>query len=489
MARILIVDDDNEVQNFFSYLLSRKKDFHIFFASTGEEVHTSIASESYQLAIVDLKLPDTNGIEILKILKQKNPACKVIIMTGYSTVKSALDAIRLGADDYIEKPFDDIGELEKTIDKMLAPEINSEQDEPVDLAEQTGFVIGTSIGMRNLFTLAYKIARKNVNVLIEGETGTGKEVLARFIHQASLRLNHPFIGVNCGALTETLLESELFGHEKGAFTGATQLRKGLFEIASKGTLFLDEIGDASPSIQVKLLRVLETREFMRVGSEKHIHTDARIIAASHINLSEAVRLGKFREDLLYRLDVVKLHIPPLRQRKEDIPYLINHFLKRHTGNELTFSQDAMEAMQRYEWPGNVRELSNVITRAITLADGETKIITADYLPLSLTKSDALPHRSSNAQNSEKIELQSSPHLDQFLDDWKENIIFQWNSKHIIDYPTIVEQTSKLEQVVHDAFVKKALRETFGNRQEASRMLNISPRTLRYLLNEKGKGHT
>jgi two-component system, NtrC family, response regulator len=486
MARVLIIDDEYEVQNFFSYLL-RNKGLELSFASNRAEVDTCLTYEPYQLVLVDLKLPDTNGIDILKKMKQAMPACKVVIMTGYSTVKSALEAIRLGADDYIEKPFDDINELEMLIDKLLTSETSHDQDKALRLAEQIGFVIGESQQMHHLLSLAYKIAQKNITILIEGETGTGKEVLARFIHEASPRLHHPFIGVNCGALAETLLESELFGHEKGAFTGATQLRKGFFEIASKGTLFLDEIGDASPSIQVKLLRVLETREFMRVGSEKHFHTDARIIAASHVQLTEAVKQAKFREDLLYRLDVVKLHIPPLRERTEDIPYLVNHLVKRHAGEELSFSSAALDVMRQYDWPGNVRELSNLITRAITFADGETNIITPDYLSIKAEKSRvSLSAQVIQQEPTENKGTSDASSLDQYLEKWKQKIISQWKSSEAIDLPSIMEQTKKLEQVVGAAFVKKALRETIGNRKEASRILNISPRTLRYLLNEKGK---
>ncbi|WCK52563.1 sigma-54 dependent transcriptional regulator [Aneurinibacillus sp. Ricciae_BoGa-3] len=486
MKRILIIDDEFEVQNFFSFLL-RNKGFDLSFASNKDEIDGCLACKPYQLALVDLKLPDTDGITILKDIKQRMPACKVVIMTGYSTVKSALEAIRLGADDYIEKPFDDITELELLIDKLLTSETSLDQDKALELAEQIGFVIGESQKMHHLLSLAYKVAQKNVTLLIEGETGTGKEVLARFIHEASSRLVHPFIGVNCGALTETLLESELFGHEKGAFTGATQLRKGFFEIASKGTLFLDEIGDASPSIQVKLLRILETREFMRVGSERHLHTDTRIIAASHIHLNEAVNQGKFREDLLYRLDVVKLHIPPLRERKEDIPFLAKYLLKRHAAQQLSFSSDAVHLMEQYGWPGNVRELSNVITRAITFADGETTIITPEYLSINLEISKHSPFPQAKQQewvgNQEAKDIIS---LEQHLEKWKEGILSQWKSSGTIDLPSIMEQTKKLEQVVGTAFVKKALRETIGNRKEASRLLNISPRNLRYLLNEKGK---
>ncbi|AMA73282.1 MULTISPECIES: sigma-54-dependent transcriptional regulator [Aneurinibacillus] len=483
MNRMLIVDDETQVQTFFSYLLHRK-DIHLSFASNAYEVMAALAGEPYQAALVDLKLPDTNGLDILKAIKEKMPGCRVIIMTGYGTVKSALEAIRLGAEDYIEKPFDDIDELERLIHSLFTSPVNQRQTEMLRLAEQTGFIVGQSTEMHHLLSLAYKIARKNITVLIEGETGTGKEVLARFLHHASARQQQPFIGVNCGAFTETLLESELFGHEKGAFTGATQTRKGLFEIASKGTLFFDEIGDASPSIQVKLLRVLETREFMRIGSEQHRHTDARIIAASHVNLHEAVRQGKFREDLLYRLNVVKLSIPPLRERREDIPYLVQYLAKRHKTGEMFFVSETLALMQEYDWPGNIRELSNVVARALTLADGETSRITPDYLPASIVKPVRISQTSSPSPRNEGQALLP---FEDYLESWKQELLAQWQSSiEHIDFPSIMKRIKELERIIEKAFVTKALRETLGNQKKAARLLNISVRTLRYLLNEKGK---
>jgi two-component system NtrC family response regulator len=487
MNRMLIVDDETQVQTFFSYLL-RKKDLHLSFAGSASEVAAALESEPYQAALVDLKLPDTNGLDILKAIKEKMPGCRVIIMTGYSTVKSALEAIRLGAEDYIEKPFDDISELETLIDGLFTFPVNRQQTDALRLAEQTGFIVGQSAEMHNLLSLAYKVARKNITVLIEGETGTGKEVLARFLHQASIRQQQPFIGVNCGAFTETLLESELFGHEKGAFTGATQTRKGLFEIASKGTLFFDEIGDASPSIQVKLLRVLETREFMRIGSEQHRHTDARIIAASHVNLHKAVEQGTFREDLLYRLNVVKLSIPPLRERKEDIPHLVQHLIQRYKTNEIIFAPETLAVMEEYDWPGNIRELANVVARALTLADGETKRITPAYLPASIVKPTRISCNTSPVlSHSQESIGQGLPAFENYLESWKHELLTRWQgSTEQIDFPFIMKQTKELEKRIGQSFVTKALRETLGNQKEAARLLNISVRTLRYLLNEKGR---
>lgn len=378
MPNVLIIDDEREVCTFFLHLLEGKG-YCVKLGSNGKDFSAFIQQYSFDLALIDVKLPDTNGLELLKQLKAIQPSCKAIIMTGYSTVKTAVEAIKYGASDYIEKPFDDIDELEKTIEELLDNKLHASQHDMYKLAEALGFVVGMNKEMNDLIKLAYKVAKKNVNVLIEGETGTGKELLARFIHQASMRYDQPFIGINCGALSETLLESELFGHEKGAFTGALKEKKGIFEIANRGTLFLDEIGEASLMTQVKLLRVLETGEYLRVGGETVRRTNARIIAASHVNLSQAVKEKTFREDLLYRLDVVKLTIPPLRERIEDLPVLVEHFLKK-LNCALSFSDDAILQMKQYRWPGNVRELFNVVKRAVTLAEGETTIITPDYLP-------------------------------------------------------------------------------------------------------------
>ncbi|NSL53125.1 sigma-54-dependent transcriptional regulator [Calidifontibacillus erzurumensis] len=493
MTHVLIIDDEREVCTFLEYFLS-SKGFTVKTAFSGQQSDLLIDQHTFQLAMIDVKLPDTDGFTILKKLKEKQPHCKVIVMTGFSTVKTAVEAIKLGANDYIEKPFDDLDQLEALIDEMLSNDVSIVQNEAKRLAQEVGFITGNNEEMEHLITIAYKIAKKNINVLIQGETGTGKEVLAKYIHEASRRANETFLGVNCGALSESLLESELFGHEKGAFTGATQLRKGLFELANSGTLFLDEIAEASPAIQVKLLRVLETREFMRVGSEKIFRTNARIIAASHVNLEEAVIEKKFRQDLLYRLNVVKLEILPLRKRKEDIPLLINYFLEKYDAKHLTFTNEAMELLENYHWPGNIRELVNVVTRAITLSEGETTQITKDYLPRSIQ----------NAQNTEieeKIEVKKSfldpinsrektwkdpnfNNLKKYLDQWNAELLLYWQSEQTIPLEIIKEKIKELENVTGKAFIKKALISTMGNRKEAAKLLKITPRQLRYLLTEK-----
>ncbi|MGB9858341.1 MAG: sigma-54-dependent transcriptional regulator [Moorellaceae bacterium] len=390
-ARILVVDDEREVGVFFKRLFERKG-YKVALALNGRQATAALRSFPFHVALVDLKLPDTDGLSLLQEIKSCQPGCEAIIMTGYSTTRTAVKAMQLGAYDYIEKPFEDISEIEVLIEKALSFSTVDEENkvklsasEWYPTASRLGIVVGHSQVMNNLFSLAYKIARRDVNILIQGETGVGKEVLARFIHAASHRAGAPFVAVNCGALPENILESELFGHERGAFTGAVAQKRGIFELANGGTLFLDEIGEASPSIQVKLLRVLETGEFMRVGGEKVFKTNVRIIAATNVDLEQAVKDNLFRKDLFYRLDVIRLVIPPLRDRKEDIPALIAHFLRTFNNHELPYqvriSPEASEILTNYSWPGNIRELVNVLRQAAILCDGHR--IEPRHLPARL----------------------------------------------------------------------------------------------------------
>ena len=480
MTNLLVVDDEKEVGNFLSHLF-KSKGYNIKVVNSGKEFSKIDFSRSnFHVAMIDLKLPDADGLTLLKDLKKQQPGCKAVIMTGYSTIHTAVEAIKLGASDYIEKPFDDIDILEKQIDQLLISTGSTTRQQINDLANKIGLIIGKNPAMNQLIETAYKVAGKNVIVLIEGETGTGKEVLARFIHEASQRNNEPFIGVNCGAITESLLESELFGHEKGAFTGASHQRKGLFEIASKGTLFLDEVAEATHSIQVKLLRVLETREFMRVGSENTIHTNTRLVAASNVNLQDAVQQKKFREDLFYRLNVVHLNIPPLRERKEDIPQLIQHLLQRHTNNSITFSEDALKVLQGYRWPGNIRELSNFVTRVVTLSDSADAIITPSNLPLAINA--VTPTKQTELTVQANLELP----MEVFLQSWVEKTLSAFEQKKEIDLEEVLAQIKQLESVVGKAFIKRTLKETHGNRKETAKRLQISMRKLRYILNEKNE---
>ena len=391
--QVLIIDDEADVCTFFRRLLTRKG-YTVVTAVNEPEAMRALAENSFNVAMVDLKLPDTDGLTLLQAIKARQPACEVIIMTGYSTIKTAVTAVQLGAYEYLEKPFDDIGEIEALIEKAATHGINLLQgnqarEEWDEIAQAVGFQVGTSPSMKRLVSLAYKIANKNINILIQGKTGTGKEVLSRFIHAASNRADQAFIPINCGALPENLLESELFGHEKGAYTGANQTRRGIFELANRGTLLLDEIGDASPQIQVKLLRVLETGEFMRVGGEKPIKTDVRVIAATNVDLEEAIREKTFREDLYYRLNVVRLEIPPLRARAGDVPLLAEHFV-RLLNPDMRISPAAMRLLQDYSWPGNIRELANVLRRAMVLCNGD--LILPNHLGSTFQSGPADPGR-------------------------------------------------------------------------------------------------
>lgn len=480
MTRLLIVDDEIAIGNFLSHLFT-SKGYQVTVVNNGNEFfEIDFKKQIFHAAMIDLKLPNSDGLSILRALKKQQPRCKAIIMTGYSTINTAVEAMKLGAIDYIEKPFDDIDVLEKQIENLLTTSEETTEEHISDLAHHVGLIIGQTKEMNYLIQTAYKVARKNINVLIEGETGTGKEVLARFIHEASKRSKESFIGVNCGAISKSLLESELFGHERGAFTGATQQRKGLFEIASKGTLFLDEIAEASLAIQVKLLRVLETREFMRVGSEKIFHTNTRIVAASNENLLKAVQNKKFREDLYYRLNVVHLKIPPLRERKEDLPRLLQYLVERESSARISFSDDAINSLQEYDWPGNIRELSNYVTRVVTLSDATNGLITAKDLPL--LKLDSVSY--TPIMNSASKEIQQDNLLEDFLKNWVESLLLSFEQEKEINLEEILIRVKELEAIVGKAFIQKTLKETLGNRKEAAKRLQITMRKLRYLLNEK-----
>jgi two-component system NtrC family response regulator len=416
--QVLIIDDEADVCTFFRRLLTRRG-YGVVTALNERSALEALGDQPFHVAMVDLKLPDTDGLTLLRQIKARQPACEVVIMTGFSTIKTAVTAIQLGAYEYLEKPFEDIAEIEQLIEKAAAHGLNALEggmpalDEWSDVARAVGFQVGASPEMRRMVSMAHKIAGKNINVLIQGKTGTGKEVLAHFIHAASPRADQTFIPVNCGALPENLLESELFGHEKGAFTGAGATRRGIFELANRGTLFLDEIGDASPSIQVKLLRVLETGEFMRVGGEKPIRSDVRIISATNVNLEEAVRDRTFREDLYYRLNVVRLEIPPLSARREDIPMMAEFFVRQFNPG-LSLAPATLRTLCDHAWPGNLRELANLMRRASVLATGDT--ILPDHLgPLLDSGRFLRPSTSPDNPSPAPAEHPASPRLESLVE--------------------------------------------------------------------------
>lgn len=473
MKHILIVEDEREVARFLERLF-RLKGYETTHIESGRRFDQMSDYSSFQLAFIDIRLPDRNGLDILHDLKKKAPHCSCIIMTGYSTVKTAVEAIKKGAADFIEKPFEDIEAIEQLADRLLKNSfLSSKEAGYAVLAEQLGCFLGTNPQMHELYQFAYKIASKNITILIEGETGTGKEVLANYIHAASERKDKPFVGINCGAISESLLESELFGHVKGAFTGAAAERVGYFEAASSGTLFLDEIAEATPATQVKLLRVLETGEFMKIGGTVPRRTTARIIAASHVNLEKAVRQNSFREDLLYRLDVVKLTIPPLRERREDIPFLIQSLIQQ-TNEKIVFAEETIEQMVRYDWPGNMRELANVIRRTAALAH-EGMIIPPHLLPGKVNgQHPAVQTAALNTQGD-------------FLNDWRQlsrKVEHLYKGEQTVQLNELLQTIKKMEKDLIVAVIHSTLKETAGNREQAASRLGLSKRQIRYYLNEK-----
>ncbi|MDQ0339977.1 two-component system NtrC family response regulator [Caldalkalibacillus uzonensis] len=470
--QVLVVDDETEVTAFFRYFLEEKS-VNILEANSGRDVGRLLQelTTPIHIALVDMKLPDANGLDLLRSIKQCCPSCEVVIMTGYSTVKSAVQAIQAGARDYVEKPFDDLDDLEKMIDSIL--EQPSVQDSEVALAAaQCGIVCSPSGPMGKVLSLADKLAKKAINILIEGETGTGKELMARFIHQFSQRAQHPFVAINCGAIPQALLESELFGHEKGAFTGASRTRKGYFELANNGTLFLDEIGEASAGIQVKLLRVLETGEYMRVGGEEIHRTNIRIISATNRDLKEEIERKRFRVDLLYRLEGVKLVLPPLRERAEDIPLIARYHLQKKFGEEYDIAPEAVERLQNYHWPGNIRQLINILNQIIAIY--ECRLIREEHLPGYIL--DSTPSASLGSQADDFIRRETETFIKRIVD--------SVGSVEDINFGHVMQQMKDIEVQVGRRIIKKGLAELNGNRKLLCEKLNLTPRRLRYILNEK-----
>ncbi|QTA85687.1 sigma-54-dependent transcriptional regulator [Desulfonema magnum] len=374
---VMIVDDEMIVRESLFYWF--EKAGHVTdTASSGSEALEKLEKFPFDILFVDMKMPGMNGIELLEKVKEEYPDTTVIIITAYGSVETAIEAMKMGASDYLLKPFkpDQLSlVMEKIIQhKKLASEYRYLKGQ---LEEVTRFdnIIGQSPEMRNIFRLITEVAESDASILILGETGTGKELVAKAIHAKSYRNHFPFIAINCGALPDSLLESELFGYQKGAFTGASHSRKGFLEVVSGGTLFLDEIGDISPKMQVDLLRVLEEKQIIRVGETRPVDVEFRLISATRRDLDKEMREGTFREDFFYRINVITIHLPPLRKRKEDIPLLIQHFLDKYS-HETTrhvdhVTRDAMEHLKSYDWPGNVRELENAVERAVVLSKSRT----------------------------------------------------------------------------------------------------------------------
>jgi len=386
-GQILIVDDEPIALQNMRHVLE-KDNLIVFTAGSGRDAVRLIEEEPFDVVVTDLKMDDVDGMQVLKRVKEASPLTEVIVVTGYASVETAVEAMKTGAFYYLSKPiqFQDLRALvQKALEKVqLAKEVRRLREEIAGIGRLPLF-IGKSPSVEHLVKMIEQIAPADCNVLIQGETGTGKEVVARMIHQLSPRRDGRFVAINCGAFTEELLSSELFGHEKGAFTGAHATKKGLMEIASGGTLFLDEVAEMPPSMQVRLLRVIQERVIIRVGGVEEIPIDVRIIAATNKNLKKEVELGQFRQDLYYRLNVITLQVPPLRERRDDIPllchYFVDRFSKAQKKNITELSEDVMKVLMEYEFPGNVRELENIMERAVTLAVGAR--IQLEHLPMDL----------------------------------------------------------------------------------------------------------
>ncbi|MBC7105896.1 MAG: sigma-54-dependent Fis family transcriptional regulator [Firmicutes bacterium] len=389
MARILVVDDEESVCRMLRDVLA-DAGYQVEVAEDGRQALELITGVYYDAVLLDIRMPELDGVQVLEAVRQNGGQVPIILMTAYGTTETAIRAMKLGAFDYVLKPFH-LEELLLTVERAvtmqrLAAEVTTLKGE---LGEDSRLdtIIGRSPKMQQVYKFIGKVADRNVTVLIQGESGTGKELVARAIHRNSRRWNQPFVKINCATIPEALLESELFGHERGAFTGAVGRKLGKFELAHRGTVFLDEIGELSPATQAKLLRFLQEKEFERVGGTETIRVVVRVLAATNRNLQRMVEEGTFREDLFFRLNVVAISLPPLRERKEDVPLLVEYFLKKYTrefNKEVkAFSPEAMDLLRRYDWPGNVRELENLVERAVVMADGP--VVLPGDLPYNLQR--------------------------------------------------------------------------------------------------------
>ncbi len=456
-AHILVVDDELSMRELLELMLTRAG-YRVFCAESGKEAVSMIKSADHDLILCDIRLGDIDGLEVLRAAKQKNPNTIVIMISAYASTETAVEAMNLGAYDYVPKPFDNM-ELKATISKAL--EIKSLEAEKEVLDEELqqnlhfGKIVGSSPRMMHIYKMVRQVARTRTNVLITGESGTGKELIARSIHEESDRKNNPFVVINCGGIPENLIESELFGHCKGSFTGATNDKKGLIELAEGGTFFLDEIGELTPPLQVKLLRAIQERVIKPVGGVKDISVDVRFISATNKRLEEEVVEGRFRQDLFYRLNVIEIKVPPLRERKGDLRPLIQHFLEKYAmemGKEVTkISSYAIDMLHKYDFPGNIRELENLIERSVALTS--TNIILPDSLTLSVQKRRWI----------EGIEGKRYD-LDEVI--------------HGVSLERILEEIER-------AYLEKALSLTDNKKKQAADLLGMSFRSFRYKLEKLG----
>ena len=450
--RILVIDDEENMR-YMLQLTLEDEGYEVELASGGEEGLEKVHQNHFDFVICDIKMPGVSGLQVLASVIESSPNIPVIMISAYGNVDSAIEAMKHGAYDYVMKPFkqDEILlTLKKAEERERLRLENQFLRQEVEKKYRFENIIGKSAAMHEVFKKIEKIANYKTTILVTGESGTGKELVAKAIHYAGRRKNAPFIAVNCGAIPHELLESELFGHVKGAFTGAISHSSGLIPQANHGSLFLDEIGELPLNLQVKLLRFLQEGEVRKVGDTRTVTMDVRVIAATSRNMAEAVKQGAFREDLYYRLNVVPLHIPPLRERREDIALLVRHFLKKYTeemGKEIhDIAPDTMKVLLEYEWKGNVRELENVLERAIVMTEGET--ITTEYLPAEFFRS----------QSQISLKIPESRIL-------------------------IKEVLREINEIAEKTLISRALKKTENNRTQAAKLLQISHRALMYKLKE------
>ncbi|MGA8180179.1 MAG: sigma-54 dependent transcriptional regulator [Desulfobacterales bacterium] len=455
IPHILVVDDELSMRELLDVMLS-KEGYQVSCAESGRKAISLIEKTDFDLLLCDIRLGDITGIDVLKALRSQNKDTVVIMISAYATTEAAVEAMNEGAYDFVPKPFNN-EELKHTIKNALKLKTLEHEkkilDDELKRTLHFGKIVGKSPSMRNIYNLIQQVARTKTNILITGESGTGKELIANAIHEESARNDQPFVVVNCGGIPETLMESELFGHKKGSFTGATHDKKGLFETADQGTIFLDEIGELTLPIQVKLLRAVQERVFKPVGSNEDVSVDIRIISATNKKLEDEVIVGNFREDLFYRLNVIEIKVPPLRERKADLRVLAQHFLEKYSremGKEVSkISSYAIDLLNKYDFPGNIRELENLMERSVALSS--TNIILPDSLALSLHK-----RRWIEGIRNRRFDLDEV--------------------KNGVSLDTILEEIEK-------AYLERALECTNGKKQEAADLLGISFRTFRYRMSK------
>jgi len=451
MEKILIIDDEKSILDLLSVVFE-KEGYHVETSPAATRAVDLMGHKDFDLIISDIKMPKMNGMELLKYVRENRPDIPVVMITAYGTIKQAVEALKAGAMDYVVKPFD-VEELKIIVAQGLEKKRLKEENIFLkkELKKKYDFenMVGKSKTMKEIYSLIEKVALTDSTVLISGESGTGKEMAARAVHFLSPRRERAFVSLNCGALPENLLESELFGHVKGSFTGAVATKKGMFEIAEKGTLFLDEVSEMSPWTQVKLLRSLQDKKIRRVGGTEEIPVDVRIIAATNQNLQQRMDDGKFREDLFYRLNVISFEMPPLRKRREDISLLVTHFLEKYCkgmGRPVKrIAPEVFSVFESYPWPGNVRELENTIERVVAIEERET--ITRESLP----KEMLMPNK------RQDVSLSLQPGFD---------------------------LNAKMDEISNH-YVQQALVESKGNLKEAASLLGINYRSLRYLIDKHG----